>query len=59
MVAHTFNPHTNEAEAGRSHSSRPAWCHFELHVWETFLARVEADVVDREEECVPILGEPL
>jgi hypothetical protein len=25
MVAHTFNPSTWEAEAGRSLSSRPAW----------------------------------
>jgi hypothetical protein len=25
MVAHTFNPSTREAEAGRFLSSRPAW----------------------------------
>jgi hypothetical protein len=25
MVAHTFNPNTREAEAGRFLSSRPAW----------------------------------
>jgi hypothetical protein len=25
LVAHTFNTHTLEAEAGRSLSSRPAW----------------------------------
>jgi hypothetical protein len=25
VVAHTFNPSTWEAEAGRSLSSRPAW----------------------------------
>jgi major histocompatibility complex class I len=26
MVAHTFNPSTWEAEAGRFLSSRPDWC---------------------------------